>query len=185
LSVFLLSAIVQARIKVRQTPSLKISPDCRQLLYHFWTYDAEGIEQVVDPNIRSIGVKSGDSIQLNPPLVANGSVLSSVISSNYYWVVYKADQEVEEVKELYSVPIAGGAVHKLNGPLAPNGDVVNFSAIPGRSQSTAVELIFQSTKQGKWQSRLFLSTHLQNFVRSKTKIPFFGQTCPSAPGCHF
>jgi len=40
-------------------------------------------------------------------------------------VVYKAEQDTINTKELYSVPIAGGTVNKLNGALVTGGDVGN------------------------------------------------------------
>ena len=42
-------------------------------------------------------------------------------------VVYRADQEVNEVFELYSVGITGGEVTKLNDELVLGGDVHEFA----------------------------------------------------------
>jgi hypothetical protein len=40
-------------------------------------------------------------------------------------VVYRADQDVDEVYELYSVPVTGpqGASERLSGPMPADGDV--------------------------------------------------------------
>jgi hypothetical protein len=45
-------------------------------------------------------------------------------------VVYLADQETDELFELYSVPLGGGTVVKLNAPLVTGGDIVDFSISP-------------------------------------------------------
>ena len=46
-----------------------------------------------------------------------------VFSAASTWVIYRADQESDEVTELFQVPLAGGAATKLNGPLVTGGDV--------------------------------------------------------------
>jgi hypothetical protein len=45
-------------------------------------------------------------------------------------VVYLADEDFPFVYELYSVPIVGGLVRKLNIPLAPDRDVFDFTTSP-------------------------------------------------------
>jgi len=58
--------------------------------------------------------------------VAGGSVLEERISPDASRVVYAADQDTDDVFELYSVPIDGSAASvKLNGPLVAGGGVVN------------------------------------------------------------
>ena len=54
-------------------------------------------------------------------------------------VVYSADQETDEVVELFSVPLAGGAFLKLNPSLVPNGDTYAFELSPNSARSTARE----------------------------------------------
>ena len=44
-------------------------------------------------------------------------------------MVYRADQDINEVFELYSVPVAGGTPAKLSGALVTNGDVSSDFAI--------------------------------------------------------
>jgi len=67
--------------------------------------------------------------QLNGPLPAGGNVSSGlfdldvVVSADSSRVIYRADQDTDEVFELYSVPIGGGTPTKLNGALAAGGDV--------------------------------------------------------------
>lgn len=64
-------------------------------------------------------------IKLNPPLVTGGNVTITRLSPDGRTVVYRADQETDNVFELFSVPISGGAVVKLNDPLPPDDDVSN------------------------------------------------------------
>ena len=63
------------------------------------------------------------AVKLNGPLVLDGDVLFFNVTSDSTHVVYVADQDVDGVRELYSVPIGGGSPIKLNGPLA--GQVKN------------------------------------------------------------
>ena len=70
-------------------------------------------------------------VKLNGPLVAGGDVLhfnSIRISSDSQWVVFIADQQTNDVFELFSAPIDGSsAAVKLNAPLPPGGNLL-FSA---------------------------------------------------------
>ena len=68
--------------------------------------------------------------KLSPTLVAGGAIQNVETSSAGDYVVYVADQESDEVFELYSVPTRGGAVKKLNGSLVAGGDVGNFAISP-------------------------------------------------------
>jgi hypothetical protein len=45
-------------------------------------------------------------------------------------VVYAADQETDEVVELWSAPLAGGASRKLSGPMVGGGDVRSYALTP-------------------------------------------------------
>ncbi|HOU40268.1 MAG TPA: hypothetical protein PK829_03270, partial [Promineifilum sp.] len=65
-------------------------------------------------------------VKLNGPLAPGGEVAfggTYVISPDNERVIYLADQDTNDVDELYSVPINGGLVVKLNPPLVPGGDV--------------------------------------------------------------
>lgn len=78
------------------------------------------------------------NIQLNAELVPGGNVTHSMISPDGMNVLYRADQETDNIFELYTAPADGeGHVLKINGTLIPNGDVVferttdNFSSFDG------------------------------------------------------
>jgi Tol biopolymer transport system component len=100
----------------------EFSPDGARVVY-FFRYPVTGRTEVwsVEPD--------GDgNVKLNGVLVAGGTVeLSPVgISPDSSRVVYLANQQDVDNKELYSVPIAGGGTVKLNGPPNGNGDVFRF-----------------------------------------------------------
>ena len=72
--------------------------------------------------------------QLNENRALVGDVHDYQISPDGSTVVYRADQDTENVSELYSVSIGGGAITKLNGALAAGGDVTSgFQVSPDGS----------------------------------------------------
>jgi len=71
--------------------------------------------------------------------VSGGDVSSFAISPDSHRVVYMADQDTDDIREFYSVPIAGpaSAGTKLNGPMTAGGNgyywfIVQFSADSSR-----------------------------------------------------
>ena len=68
--------------------------------------------------------------KLNSLLSVGGNVSDFVISPDAARVVYRADQQTDEVSELYSVPIAGGPVTRLNGPLPVGGFIYSPAISP-------------------------------------------------------
>ena len=74
-----------------------------------------------------------DLLKLNAPLVAGGQVLDFAISPDGQRVVYRADQETDELVELWSVPIGGGTPVKINGALLAGEDVESFAISPDSS----------------------------------------------------
>lgn len=69
-------------------------------------------------------------------LVDSFTVADVALSDDGSRVVYVADDDFENVQELFSVPVAGGAPVKLHAPLAPPADtekdVVAFAIAPGK-----------------------------------------------------
>lgn len=97
-------------------------------------------DQDVDEELElySVPLAGGSATQVSAPLVSGGDVRTLVvvagdespafgISPDGARVVYVADQEVDERHELYSAPIAGGAVVRLNPTLVAAGDVRGLS----------------------------------------------------------
>ena len=74
------------------------------------------------------------SIKLNGPLIVDGDVSQFTVSPDGQYVVYLADQEMDQVRELYSVPITGGTSSKLNGPIVAGGNVFSSFVISPDSQ---------------------------------------------------
>ena len=74
------------------------------------------------------------NIKLNGPLVSGGDVDEFRVSPDSSRVVYRADQDTDNVDELYSVPLAGGSPVKLNGPLVSGGYVWYFQVSPDSSR---------------------------------------------------
>ena len=98
---------------------LRVSPDGSTVVY---TAD----ETVIGGDeLFSVSVAGGSPTKLSTALVAGGSVSSGavVFSLGGSRVVYLADQFVDDVFELFSVPIGGGAPIRLSPPLPPGGDV--------------------------------------------------------------
>jgi len=112
--------------------SFAISPDSSRVVYKANQQTAAVLELYSVP----ISGPASAGVKLNGALVANGEVLNWAISPDSSRVVYRADQQTDEVWELYSVPLAGPAVAgvKLNGGLVEGGDVnTSFKISPDSS----------------------------------------------------
>jgi roadblock/LC7 domain-containing protein len=73
----------------------------------------------------------GPPTKLNVALPAGGDVADdAVFSPDGSLVLYRADQTMNDVMELFSVPSAGGTPIRLNGALAEDGDVTRVSFSP-------------------------------------------------------
>ncbi len=59
-----------------------------------------------------------------------GQVTASRVSPDNSLVVYLADQDTDNTRELYSVPLGGGLVSKLTEPFAPDRGLQNFALSP-------------------------------------------------------
>jgi hypothetical protein len=67
-------------------------------------------------------------------------------------VVYLADQETDELFELFSVPITGGTATKLSGTLVSEGDVYSW-----KISSDDSRVVYLADKQRDEQYELFVS----------------------------
>jgi len=79
-------------------------------------------------NAASLGLLLPSSLaaqgfRLNAPLVPEGDVAEFQVAPDGRHVVYRADQAVDGVSELFSVSIDGGAPARLNAPLVAGGNV--------------------------------------------------------------
>lgn len=102
----------------------EVSADGRHVLYTG--------EQIFDGVSELFSVRPGPypaPIRLSGDLVAGGDVDRSHVKAtpDATRVVYLADQDTDQVRELYSAPLDGSAAAiKLNGPLGPSGQVRSF-----------------------------------------------------------
>lgn len=93
-----------------------------RVVYHA-IQDTEGVSELYD-----VALTGGDRRKLNVSLNTIGSSVSRdfVATSDGQYIVYRADAEVDEVFELYSVETATGVITKLNVPLDFYGDRLQF-----------------------------------------------------------
>ena len=110
-----------------------VSPDSQHVVYRAdqETFAVDELYSVPIDGPASEGVK------LNSALPEGGDVdfKNFAVSPDSSRVVYVADQEIDEVDEIFSVPITGPATSgvKLNDPLPLGGDVENFKINPNSS----------------------------------------------------
>ena len=75
-------------------------------------------------------IAGGTRTRLNGTLGSGGDVLDHAISPDSTRVVYLADQNVDALNELWSVPVGGGTATRLNRTLTSGGDVQAFRISP-------------------------------------------------------
>jgi Tol biopolymer transport system component len=87
-------------------------------------YLADQLTDGVD-EVFSVPSSGGTTIRLNSPMVAGGDVEDDSIrvSPDSSRIIYVADQLIDEVNELFTVPVTGGTPVKLNHPLPPSANV--------------------------------------------------------------
>lgn len=106
--------------------SFHYSPDSTRVVF----LSDEGADEVFELySVPSDGSQA--PVRLNGTLVSGGDVSGAAetfqISPDSSFVAYLADQETDDVSELYVVPIDGsGAAAKRSGTLVPGGDVTRF-----------------------------------------------------------
>lgn len=116
---------LNADVAESSVAEFEISADSRRVVYR-----SQNLEDVFE--LYSVPLLGGPSTRLDAALSDEGSVHSPTsgksfaISPNASRVAYIADQDADEVFELFSVPISGGAPTKLNGELVPNGNIWQF-----------------------------------------------------------
>ena len=106
--------------------AFQFTPDGQFVIY---TADQEVSNRV---ELYRVPVGGGAAVKLNAALVSGGNVdqVGFKIDGKNGRVVYRADQQTNEVFELWSVPIAGGASVKLNGALVTGGNINAFQIDP-------------------------------------------------------
>jgi hypothetical protein len=101
--------------------TFQVSPDSSRVVYQADQQTNETLELYSVP----LNGPASSGVKLNGTLVTGGDVWAFLISPNSSRVVYRANQDIKDVNELYSVPIAGpaGGGVKLNGALVTGGNV--------------------------------------------------------------
>ena len=77
----------------------------------------------------SAATDGSGAVQVSPPVVAGGFVwqLAPAAGDRVVWI---GDQETDEVYEMYSAPVTGGAMTKLSGTMVAGGEVLGWSLSP-------------------------------------------------------
>jgi Tol biopolymer transport system component len=136
--------------------SFAISADSSRVVY----VGDQNSDEVFE--IYSVPLNDGSIVRLNPPLQSGRDVLGDfsclgqrsqwdalspsgvapfLISPNSQRVVYCADQDADDIVELYSAPIAtGSAATKLNIPPGAGGGISSFEISPDSSR-----VVFESS----------------------------------------
>ena len=124
---------------------VQFSPDGSRVLY-LADQDTNDVSEIY--TVPSVG---GTSVKLNGPIVAGGRVLPGDLdfSPDGSRILYHADQDSDEVFEIYSVPSAAARVVKLNGPLVAGGDVTafGFEGAADSARTAAACFITQTRRQ--------------------------------------
>jgi len=118
------------------TPAVRVSLESQRVQEDFvLTPDGRFALFVVRPGRSRLWVAPADGssvpLPLSPGLQADGSITAFAVDAASTRAVYLADQERDEVFELYSVPLdASAPAVKLSAPLAAEGDVIAFQVSP-------------------------------------------------------
>lgn len=98
----------------------QITPDTARVIYT-GDLETDGVRELFSSPVAG---PADQAVKLNSTLIENGVVEFFKVSPDGSRVVYKADQDMDEVDELYSVPIDGSApAQKLSGELTAGGDI--------------------------------------------------------------
>ena len=108
--------------------------DSTRLLYGAIDVDVQGGALPGTRKLLSAGIEGGAAQTLVGPLSGNFRVSSFFPFLDSQNVFYLADQEQDNVFELYTVPIAGGPITKQNNPLPAGGDVTSAFPTPDSSK---------------------------------------------------
>ncbi|HKU12999.1 MAG TPA: hypothetical protein VJQ52_01315 [Steroidobacteraceae bacterium] len=107
--------------------NFKFSPDSQRVAYCA-DQDTDDVTELYTVALSAPGVAT----KLSPTLVAGGDVKAGYeFSSDSSFLVYVADQQVDEQVELFRVDIAApGITQKINGTLVAEGSVWDFKLSP-------------------------------------------------------
>jgi Tol biopolymer transport system component len=123
--------------------SQKYSPNGGRVMYVADQNTNEAFELFTVPSTGGVPTK------VSGALVSGGDVssTSSVFSPDSSRIVYRADQDQDNIFELYSVPSAGGSSVKISGPMVSAGDVVDGSARISPDSAHVIYLADEETNE--------------------------------------
>jgi dipeptidyl aminopeptidase/acylaminoacyl peptidase len=110
----------------------RVSPDSSRVVYRA-DQDTTGVNEIYSVPLNG---PANAGVKLNGALVTGGDVSDYQVSPDSSQVVYRADQDTDDVSELYIVPLAGPDSEgiKLNGMLVTGGDVSDYQVSPDSCQ---------------------------------------------------
>lgn len=100
---------------------LDVTPDQGYALY--WN------EQNGSRHLFSVNLRTGTSQRISADMIPAGDADWYQIAPDSSRAVYRADQETDSAFSLYTAPVAGGTVHRLNAGLVEGGDLYSHFAI--------------------------------------------------------
>lgn len=136
--------------EVDRFAELQISADSRRVVYR----GDQDTDEVYELYSVPLAGPASEGIKLNESLVAGGEVdlYNYQISADSSYVIYVADQEVDNRDELYRVPLEGGAVTKLNGPLVDGGRVRDATISPNNTW-----VVYSATQDNATKAELYVA----------------------------
>lgn len=109
----------------------KVSPNGAFVVYQNYVTTADEYGTYTQSKDLFVVAPTGGAPKRLTNLGADKEVYEYLITSDSRFVVFRADRTVANQYELYSVPINGGAIEKINAPLAEGRDVEdNFKLSP-------------------------------------------------------
>ncbi|MFK7936542.1 MAG: 3-coathanger stack domain-containing protein, partial [Saprospiraceae bacterium] len=130
--------------------SAQISPDGSRLIF------LANLAETAAAELYSVPIAGGTLTKLNPSFADNSREVQDFgirISPSSSHVVYTADQETDNVFELFSVPLAGGTSVKLNPTLAGNRSIDGGSVL---ISSNGEQVIYISDQETNNVDELFI-----------------------------
>ncbi len=121
--------------------NFQISPDGSTVVYRKDAFFTTALYSV--PITGGIPAMLNDSLSSGSSPFPTSDVSSFSISADSSTVVYRADEDTDEISEIYAVPIDGGPPSKLNGSLVAGGAVHSY--LISEDSSTVVYRADQDT----------------------------------------
>jgi Tol biopolymer transport system component len=124
----------------------EIAPDGERVVFSQFVAGEEALFRV--------SVLGGEPTRLCPPLVPSsdfdsiGPIGAIQVSSDGRFVVFAAERQPDDAFDLFSVPIEGGAVTRLGGPVTKAGPVYDFVESRFRLTADGSRVVFRADPDG-------------------------------------